>query len=217
VIYIKSLKKLGDTVHAYCVAKSSEDIKVIVPEKWLTLFDQNYVTVSDHTGDNVYLLHGNCKENIVVPKDDHVRNTLWEVIKATGKCGSHPLNIKPFNFIKPTVILCNRTPVPYKLWDGEWDALRDYLNSLGYDVFFDRPEIELSTLISYIAGAKFIISVDTSCIHIADAYSVPVIGLYTNTSIKQFGPYMDSRHCLEGDISLEDIKIKVQELINIGN
>lgn len=213
--YILSEKRLGDTIHAYCIAKRC-NIKLITSTKWSTLFDNNVVdTINNIDTNNTYYLHGPIDDNKVIqPIDDiHIRDVIGYKISKTNNFSSILLEIKPYNFTNKTVILCTRSFMAYKHWNGDWQAIENYLIYKGYTVIYDTANLSIETLVSYIAGSEFIISIDTSCVHIADCYNVPIIGLYTATSIKQFGPYSGHPYCLEkDDITLENIKIQIDKL-----
>lgn len=69
---------------------------------------------------------------------------------------------------------------------------------------------------SLLERAKVVISPDTGCVHMADALSVPVIGLYGSTKLDEVGPYWDRSLCIEkssmGAITADDVGAKLETM-----
>jgi hypothetical protein len=194
---IKANKFLGDNVHAYMIIKNIKDAgypaSLIVNEAYKSLFDSKYLIddSSEITYDFAKPSHG---FKYLTHKDLHVRDDIIKNFHDI-KPVSSPLQIRPYKFNKPTVVVCNRSK-PFKVWNGNWQLIVAYLGDLGYSAIFDSPRYSLEEITSYIAGSAFVISIDTGLLHIADAYNKKIIGLY-GKQLNRFAPYTDKSFCIE--------------------
>ena len=71
--------------------------------------------------------------------------------------------------------------------------------------FFDGGILELSGIVS---KSKLVITPDTSLIHIASSFNIPVVGIYHNVdwNLKRFAPLSDKKAVLVSD---EKNKIRI--------
>jgi hypothetical protein len=195
---LKANNYLGDNIHAYMIVKNIRDngqnASLIINQNYHILFEQKYL-LNDSTNIDYDFSKINHGLKYLTDKSLHVRDDISKNFTDI-KPISHKLQINPFKFNNKTAIICNRSVKPEKEWHGKWNDIIHYLSHNGYSIIFDNPEYDLSTITSYIAGANFVISIDTGLIHIADAYGVPVVGLYEK-NLNRYHPYMSKNTCLE--------------------
>jgi hypothetical protein len=174
---IKSELHLGDSIHAYMIVKNMRDAgesaSLITKNEYKFLFDKKYLT------------------NRKIHIRDAIASNFTEV-----KVHSHRLQplVKPWK--GKTAVICNRSTKPLKEWRGKWNNVIDHLTSDGYSVIFDNPRYDLPTIASYVSTANLVISIDTGLIHLAEAYNVPLVGLY-GKGLNRFHPYNAKDSCIE--------------------
>jgi hypothetical protein len=212
---IKSDKYLGDTIHAYMIVKTirdaGENASLITNEKYKILFDKKYLIDSNNIDFNFSSL-SDCKKYLT-NSSIHVRDDIAKSFTHHIPLSS-PLTILPHKFNTKSVIICNRSSRRAKEWFGKWNNIIDYLSKDGYSIIFDTAGYDLHTIISYIAGANLVISVDNGLIHATEAYNVPLIGLYGD-KLDRFHPYSKKEFCIEKPLSIltpTHIIDKIEEL-----
>jgi hypothetical protein len=213
---LKSDKYLGDTIHAYMVVKNIRDAGfsayLSTNSKFSPLFDPNYLIDNNEAIDFDFSSLINCRR-FLTDKTIHVRDDIAKNFTDL-KSISHSLHILPYSFENKTVVICNRSTKRIKEWKGKWNNIIDYLTNDGYSIIFDNPTYDLETIVSYVAGANLVIAIDTGLIHVADAYGIPVIGLY-GTKLNRYHPYMNHGLCIEmplDRLSPQHIIDKINEL-----
>jgi len=197
---IKSFKYLGDTIHAYFAIKTLNmydmPSKLYTKNEWNFLFDSEFLADSIMPSDTVLSLDEYNKDwiNYIPNRNVHARQSILNSIICGIDIQVDTLNIpKPIQENK--VVICNRSSKRNKMWDGDWTNIINHLKK-DYKVIEDSAHMPLSDLVNHIISSKFIISVDTACVHIADAYNIPIIGLYGTTSVKRYGPRR-TEFCIE--------------------
>lgn len=205
---IKSTKHLGDTIHAYYAVKelnkTGKQFKLFTKPTWRVLFDPQYILDTYDASADVLSLDGDIS-TIVYPVgfSTHARTKITDIF-GIGKAYSDGLYIHTVKDQKNLVTLCTRSSKEVKDWNGDWNAIESNLIDLGYQIKRDNHQDSIDVLVKNISSSQFIISVDTACVHIAEAYGIPVIGLYGTTMVSIFGPYTNSQYCI-GARYMEDI------------
>jgi heptosyltransferase-1 len=121
----------------------------------------------------------------------------------------------------PYVVLLHSTVKKKKLWpEDRWILLARQVETLGYKVVLPwgtRPEQERSLRISraltnfivpphrplneiarLMAGAAFVVGMDTGLLHLAAALKVPLVGIYTASDPQRTGPKGAGSICVVG-------------------
>jgi ADP-heptose:LPS heptosyltransferase len=195
---IKSELHLGDSIHAYMIVKNMRDAgesaSLITKNEYKFLFDKKYLTNNINEIDYDFSNH---KHNIkyLTNRKIHIRDAIASNFTEV-KVHSHRLQplVKPWK--GKTAVICNRSTKSLKEWRGKWNNVIDHLTSDGYSVIFDNPCYDLSTIASYVSTANLVISIDTGLIHLAEAYNVPLVGLY-GKGLNRFHPYNAKDSCIE--------------------
>ena len=218
---IKTIKHLGDTIHAYCVIsnlnKTDNKYKLFTNPNWWPLFSPDVlINYLDNTVD--YLSLDGDPSPIKYPMGfrGHARDKIAELFNCENP---QSIRLVPTadKFINKLVVICENSSKEYKDWTGNWDCVETMLIDLGFIVVrsSDIPDIE--KLAQYIDASCMVISVDTAIVHMADCYNKPVIGLYGATNVNIFGPYTESKYCITrrymADITPDDIICKVNQVI----
>lgn len=188
-------QRLGDTIHLYSVWKHTQlprPFKIYRP--YAFLFED--CEPDEQTWWNIPGFRG--------PENGwHIRDTMGRLLKVNTALLRRPLWTRPTpgNY----VAICPNASTPDREWfSSYWRDLRNRLDQEGIayrwcpmqgrDADVNQTLEELTDILSH---ARAVITVDSGPVHLADAFDVPVVGLYGTTSTLSYGPYQARQFCVD--------------------
>ncbi len=113
----------------------------------------------------------------------------------------------PFSYWEKLIEICGELSKEYdifitgsptdselKIWAESWEKNFNYVKSL-------VGKLRIKELVSFIKGAKLIVTVDTGPMHIASALKVPTVALFGPTSPERTGPWGERDIILKSEVS----------------
>lgn len=214
--HICRTRRLGDSIHAYAVMLARAEqggeplFRAYTP--FAELFAGGPLRVqADHRGSQ---WQAASREAFRGPQHDvHVRDSMAQaaglasVAAAELQVRGGPVHDQPY------LVVCPDAGVRYKEWRPErWGALIEQLLHGGFQVIIcgmpgrrkipapaqaRHVDLAIIPLAGALARAQALIGPDSGPVHLADALGTPAIGLYAATSTITYGPYRDSRWCVD--------------------
>ena len=219
-------KRLGDSIHAYAVMSAMTgqggDNRFYAYTPFAELFSGSLLTVRGSGRGSQWT--ATSKAAFTGPEHGrHVRDSMAQAAGIREGSVAITLNLpmptapNPVPLTSPYIVICPDTGARYKEWPRQlWAPLIEYVLSRNFQVIVcgapgRRPiptpaqarHSHLSALpfAHVLAGAQAVVGPDSGHIHLADALGVPAVGLYAATSTATYGPYRDSRWCIDRHLS----------------
>lgn len=183
---IQYTTKLGDTLHIYAVWRHAQHLHFKQCERFGPLFPEN-IELARHTQWRPHLLYRGVRHDV------HAREALAETFGVDLALIKGPLFERPAH--EGYIALCPHASRYDKEWhQGHWATLMRALDNHGLPYRWlpangRGATLEFADVHQAVARAKVVIGVDSGPLHLADAYGVPVIGLYGPTHPACYGPY----------------------------
>jgi ADP-heptose:LPS heptosyltransferase len=178
-------RKLGDTIHLYAVWRQARHLPVTICDRYGFLFPD--APLAAHSQWTPHKVFRGVRHNV------HAREALAETFDVDVSQIGDPLWKRPAH--KGYIALCPNASRSDKEWHRiGWTHLITELNRRGLPFRWlpgavTKEAPTLPELIEVVAHARAVISVDSGPLHVADAYGIPVVGLYGPTSPVCYGPY----------------------------
>lgn len=176
---------LGDTIHLYAIWNQGRHSSFKVSERFGFLFPG--VETAKRT-------LWSPKQRFIGPQHGaHIRNTLADAFEVDRRLVGGPLFTRGAN--EGYVALCPHASRPDKEWHpGYWKLVKDHLDALAIPWQWLPMKGRLSTMelpemVELLSHARAVVSVDSGPVHLADAFGIPVVGLYGPTNPVCYGPY----------------------------
>jgi hypothetical protein len=219
-------RRLGDSIHAYAVMSAMTgqggDNRFHAYAPFAELFSGGLLKIRGSSRGSTWT--ATSKPAFVGPEHGrHVRDSMAKAAGIDEVSVAIMLNLptptapNPVPVTSPYIVICPDTGARYKEWPRQlWAPLIEYVLSRNFQVIVcgapgRRPiptpaqarHSHLSALpfAHVLAGAQAVVGPDSGHIHLADALGVPAVGLYAATSTTTYGPYRDSRWCIDRHLS----------------
>jgi ADP-heptose:LPS heptosyltransferase len=180
---------LGDSIHLYAVWKQDQQPSFRIAKRYEFLFPE--VETAART-------MWTPRHRFTGPRHgQHVRDMIAEAFGVDATLVGGSLFTRPPK--EDYVALCPNASRPDKEWHpGLWKLIKDHLDAKGIPYRWlpmkgRYSEMELPEVVDILSRARAAVSVDSGPVHVADAFGIPVVGLFGPTSPVCYGPYQFRR------------------------